>query len=278
MLTNRDYKEAAGDTGIYRVCEMDTQYHLRETELIPANPTGDVYSVAKLFTVTAFGICVDRGLLSPDDRFLDVMGMELVQDADPKWGEVTLHMLLKHQWGIGTHGLLDIDAQDASLYPSRDYLSLVLKEPLPLVLGEERCYTDAAYYLLSRAIERVSGVTVFELLRRPLMEIMDFGEYAWSSCPWGHTMGATGLFLRCRDMVKIGVLYLNGGLWKGERILSRDWCRTVLERGYELTQREDGWYCKGGMHGQIIAIHPQKQLSVAWMGFSHGVDLRGILP
>ncbi len=271
MLSNRNYRELTKDTGIYVVCEMDTEYHCRTERLIAANPTGDTYSVSKLFTVTAIGICADRGLLTPEDRFLDVMELELPEGCDEKWRQVTLDMLMRHRFGLA-RGLLDIDVERASLFPGDDYLSLVLATPLPGELGGERCYSDAAYYLLSLAVEKVSGMTLFDFLRDPLMRVMRFDEYAWSACPKGHTMGATGLYLRCEDVVKLGVLYLNEGRWQGETVVSANWCRTVLERGYELRPLTGGWYAKGGMYGQIIAIHPEQRLAVAWMGFSGKID------
>ena len=75
-LTQNDYAARAAGTGIYSVTEMDKDYASRKVTLIPANPTNDVYSVAKIYTVTALGICRDRGLLDTEDKFLDIMGME----------------------------------------------------------------------------------------------------------------------------------------------------------------------------------------------------------
>ncbi len=268
MLSNRDYSVQCKDSGIHVVAEMDTAYQTRKQRLANTNPTADVYSIAKLFTVTAIGMCVDRGLLTTEARFLDVMELPLPDGADERWKQVTIHMLLKHQWGCTASGLLDIDAQDASQYPTTDYLSLILTEPLNGAQGKERCYTDAAYYLLSRVVEKVSGKTLFDFLRPALMHTMQFREYAWSACPNGHTMGATGLFLWCEDVAKLGVLYLNGGVWNGTRLLSEDWCRTVLEREYEFADRGNGWYQKGGMYGQGLAISVSDGLAVAWQG--HG--------
>ncbi len=276
MLSNINYFERCAGKGTYVVCEMDTEYNFRSERILGANPTNDAYSVAKLFVVTAVGICVDRGLMSTEDNFLKLMEMELPEGCDEKWKNVTIHMLLKHKAGL-SEGFLDIDTENASEYPTDDYLSMVLSRPLPLEQGVERTYSDAAFYLLSRAVEKVCGLTVFELLRKPLMSVMRFGEYAWSTCPEGHTIGATGLYVRCEDMVKLGVLYLNGGEWKGERIISEEWCRTVFERQYELAEVEGGWYRKGGMRGQMLALHPEKKIAVAWMGYSRGLKFGDIL-
>ena len=76
-LTQNDYITRAAGTGIYTVTEMDTECNMRQVRLAAANPTNDVYSVAKIFTVTAFGICRDRGLIDTSDRFLDIMGIPL---------------------------------------------------------------------------------------------------------------------------------------------------------------------------------------------------------
>ncbi len=269
MLSNRDYAALGAGRNVYVFSEMDTEYNTRTVQVIPANPTNNTYSVAKAFTVAAIGMCVDRGLVRVEDRFLDIMGMELPEGCDEKWRDVTVHMLLKHQIGLG-HGILDIDCENASEYTTDDYLSIVLKQPLPGKQGVDSCYSDGAFYMLSLVVEKVTGQRLVDFMRHPLMDVMRFGELAWSCCPKGHSMGATGLYIRCNDMVKLGVLYLNHGVWKGERILSEEWCNTVLERGYEFheAQSAPGWYCKGGMCGQMLALNPSEGFAVGWMG--HG--------
>ncbi len=273
MLTNKNYFHL-GAKGVYFVAEMDRDYNCRSQNLVSANPTGDTYSVAKVFTVTAVGICVDRGLLKTSDRFTEIMELDR---ADEKWRSITVDMLLKHRWGVTKGGLLDIDAENAGDYPTDDYLSIIMGQELTGVQGVDFCYTDAAFYMLSLIVEKVSGMTLFEFLRPSLMGVLRFGEYAWSSCPKGHTMGATGLFVRCRDVAKLGVLYLNGGVWNGERILSEQWCKTVLEEGYELTPVEQGWYVKVGMYGQMLAINPEKGLSVACLSHCRRFNVSEVL-
>lgn len=268
-LTKIRYSDRALEAGlnVYFISEGDRDGTIRLERHVPANPCCNCYSVAKAFTVTAVGMLYDKGLLTPEMRVADILGDKFPADADPKWQAVTVHHLLLHQAGFAESGLLDIDRDDASAYGTRDYLSLVLSTPLATIPGTERKYTDAAYYLLSRIVERVSGTDLADLLRPVLMDTMGFKEFAWSVCPQGYAMGATGLYLRTEDMVKLGILYLNRGSWKGTRILSEEWVDLVLENGYELTSRGNGWYGKSGMRGQMVAFHPEKGLAVAWHSY-----------
>ena len=271
-LTKIRYSNRALESGlnVYFIAEGDRDYNIRLEQHVPANPCCNCYSVAKAFTVTAVGMLYDKGLLTPEMRVADILGDKIPANADPKWQDVTVHHLLLHQAGFGMSGLLDIDCDDASAYGTRDYLSLVFAAPLVTQPGTERKYTDAAYYLLSRIVERVSGTDLADLLRPMLMDTMGFKEFAWSVCPQGYAMGATGLYLRTEDMVKLGILYLNKGLWKDTRILSEAWVDLVLENGYEFKDQGNGWVGKGGMNGQMLTFHMRKGLAVAW----HSYDRR----
>ena len=49
----------------------------------------------------------------------------------------------------------------------------------------------------------MSGMDIADLLRPILMEKMKFKEFAWSKCPYGYSIGATGLYIRTEDMAKL---------------------------------------------------------------------------
>ena len=277
MLTDISYTARARNAGlnIHFIAEADRKGRIRLEENIAANPCCNCYSVAKAFTVTAVGMLYDQGLLDPDTKVAQLLSIP--ENADEKWQRVTIHHLLGHTAGFGTAGLLDIDCDDASTYGTTDYLSLLFSAKLTDEPGEKYRYTDAAYYLLSRIVAQVSGQDPAGLLRPVLMGSMGFKEFAWSVCPQGYAMGATGLYLRTEDMVKLGVLYLNRGMWDGQRILSKEWVRLVLERGYEFTDHGNGWFGKGGMRGQMLAFHMEKGLAVAWHSYERRVPFETMI-
>ena len=272
-LTEINYSERANAAGlnVYFIAEEDADGNIRVEKNLPANPMCNNYSIAKAYTVLAVGMCADRGLLTPDTRIADVLGKYLPADADERWQRTTLDMVMRHRTGYAEGGYLDIDAQNAAKWGSTDYLGLCFRGELATEPGEAYKYTDADYYLMSRVVSEVTGQKLVDFLRPTLMETMNYCELAWSTCPQGYSMGATGLYLRTKDMVKLGVLWLRGGDWFGTRVVSENWVQKVLERGYEFTLKKEtadgSWYGKGGMRGQMLTFNPTQGLAVAWNAF-----------
>ena len=92
-------------------------------------------------------------------------------------------------------------------------------------------------------------------------------EAAWSKCPQGYAMGATGLYTRSIDIARLGQIYAHGGMWGDQRILSAEWVKLAMERSYSLNLRANGAYTKGGMRGQMFYFNPETGRSVGWLAF-----------
>ncbi len=229
------------------------------------NPCQNIYSVSKVFTVTAIGILCDRGLLSVDDTVTKLLGDECPEGYDKYWEQTTLDMLMRHR--VGFPGGFDIDVFDASKY-NPDYLTEIMLKKWICPPDTERRYDDAGYYILSRIVNKVSGKPLFAFCWENIFLPLGFREAAWSCCPKGHAMGATGLYIRCEDMVKLGAVYLNKGEYLGKRIVSEKWIEKVLERQYELAPNgiRDA-YSKGGMNGQNLMVIPSLGRVLGWQSY-----------
>ena len=262
----RDELARLGDRGVFSVAEWHAG-RVESLDIIKTNPCQNVYSVAKAFVVTAVGLLVDRGLLSTDEIVTDILADEIPEGCQPAWYKTTVDMLLLHKVGL-PGGFLDIDCYDSRNF-GEDYLAYTLTYPTPEdYTPEKSTYTDAAFYILSRIVEKRAGEPLDNLLWRELLFPIGCLEAAFSRCPKGHPMGATGLYIRAAEVAKLGSIYLNGGMYGSRRILSEAWVGTVLSRGYELEPKCDGRaYGKGGMRGQMLLVLPEQKRVIAWQGY-----------
>ena len=231
----------------------------------PCSNCHNSYSVAKVFIMTALGLLYDEGTVRPEDpvsRFLTIP-----ESADPRFHRVLIDHALSHRIGF-SEGFLDIDTEDTTRYPTEDYLSIVMNHPVPHEPGTHKQYSDAAFYLLSRLAASAAGEPADVFLNRRLLRPLRFHEAAWSRCPHDHPIGATGLYIGAQDMVKLGALYLEGGVWQGKRLLSREWTQMAIDRQYELHPLDpenpnSDLTGKWGMYGQLLTFSRKKHFAVA---------------
>ncbi len=263
--------EAARKSGgtFYKITEI-CKGKIETVTLSPGNACQNSYSVAKAFVTTAIGMLYDGGLLDPSERIVDIFADKLPENMDPNWRLMTVHHALTHTCGFPL-GYLDIDAIDATTLGTDDYLDYLFKTKLDFVPGTKWAYSDAAFYLLSRVVSQKSGEKVDDFLWTHLFYPLGFREMAWSKCPQGYPIGATGLYIYTEDMAKLGELYLRGGVWQGKRILSEEWVEIVQTRGYEFANICSGRaYGKGGAFGQMLLYIPEQERVVAWHSFGGG--------
>ena len=232
----------------------------------PGNPCQNCYSVTKVYCVTAIGMLYDEGKIEVTDTIGEIFAEEIAAYGidESKWADITIHDVMRHRAGFTEGGLLDIDAQDATKWASQDYLKLTLEAKLD---GKKSYkYTDAAFYLISRVVSKISGENLDVFLAKRLFNKTNCREYAFAECPQGYPMGATGLYIRSADVAKLGRIYLDGGKYGDEQIISKEWVDKVIAEGYEFGKSGSG-YAKGGMRGQYLYIDFTKNIAVAWHSY-----------
>lgn len=236
----------------------------------PSNRCNDSYSVAKAFVVTAIGLLWDAGRLNVTDSLYEILRDDFPNDADPGWRLATVEHAMTHRLGFD-RGFLDIDQEEIGVSDGEDYLQIVLRHPLAYMPGFHQQYSDAAFYLLSRVIARIAGENIDSLLLRQIFKPMEFREVAWSRCPLEYPIAATGLYISSEDMVKLGALYLNGGVWKGRRLLSQAWVDKTLANEYEFhAMLPSGLIGKSGLYGQALVFSRERGFAAAWHGYEPG--------
>ncbi len=258
------------DFNVFRVAEIKDGVSECIT-LASCNNCQDSYSVAKVFVVTAIGLLYDKGLISTDEKVTDILKNYLDDSICREYHSLTVHHLLTHRLGLPA-GFLDIDSVDSKVF-GEDFLDYIFKTKPTHKVGVDSVYTDGAFYVLSRIVSEKAGMPLDTFLWENLLFPLGFSEAAFSKCPKGHAIGATGLYIKTADMAKLGQLYLSFGEYNGKRLLSKEWVNTVFEKGYELHKRKNA-FLKGGMNGQMLMIIPYQNRVVAW----HSFEPKGVSP
>jgi len=272
-LTRLKDRILADGLNVLRVAQL-ADGNIEEEIIHPAALRQNCYSISKNFTAAAVGILADSGLLSVDDtldRFFDLSAY------DGAYKAVKVKHLLRQTMGIGKGFLFEADRYKTG---SDDWIDYTFRQPLVHAPGEKMVYSNSTYYLLSCIVEKVSGLPCGRFLERNLFRKIGITDWAWDICPRGHTMGATGLYLATKDLVRFGQLYLQNGMFGEERVLSGKW---VHEAHTFAPGEENNGYAYGfwliddldyacrGANGQEIVISNRHHAVIA----AHAYEQKG---
>ena len=128
------------DGRVFSVAEIIGNENPEKIIVTPNNASQNVYSVSKMYTVTAIGILCDRGMISTEDTVTQILKDECPEGYDPYWDETTVEMLMLHMTGYP--GGFDTDVFDASEYDP-DYLKEIMLKKWICPPDTERHYEDA---------------------------------------------------------------------------------------------------------------------------------------
>jgi CubicO group peptidase (beta-lactamase class C family) len=120
-------------------------------------------SMNKMFTAIAIAQLVEAGKLSFEDK----VGKLLPDHPNKAVAEkVTVHQLLTHTSGLGSHFNAKYFEADKSRFREiKDYFPLFVDEPPAFEPGTSWRYSNAGFFLLGAIIEKVSGQNYFDYVR-----------------------------------------------------------------------------------------------------------------
>lgn len=262
-----------------------------------------MHSATKSFTSMAVGLAVDDGLLGIDDPVMGFFPEHAGRNPDPRLARMTLRHLLTMTSGHG-HGI----SGGAWRRLKTSWIADFLAQPLPHEPGEVFVYDSAASYMLSAIVQRATGRRVHDLLAERIFGPMGLSDaLRWDIGPDGVNTGGNGLDCTSRDLLRLGILHLQGGRWNGVQLLSADWVAQATGMqlrdvvlgvfngetylgpeaqgdGAPATRREGygfqwwrgplGSYSANGLFGQYCIVLPHRQTVVAFTGGLRDSDRR----
>lgn len=264
--------------GAYMAAEMSTSGY-KEHMFRPGQGAHNIYSISKSITGCAVGILEDEGRLSDGAKVYDLIAPLFPKDFDPKWKEVRLKDVMTHRTGVPYDANIDIDVIDFWKDGNVDFLKFFLSKKIVFEPGHGPfVYCDTNYYLVARIVEEITKVTCAEFLQEKMFNRLGWIGNAWGTCPYNHTLGGTGLFVRAKDLASYGYMLACGGVFNGTRILSSEWIKKARGEkgcyGYGFTNSQDGrWFMTGGMLGQGVYIFPESKRAFSVLGYDVPLDL-----
>ena len=251
------------------------------------------WSTAKSIAATLFGILVDRGELSLDDPLpIDWLPEMPLPEEDPRRA-ITLRHVLNMSSGLFPVDSFGREYADGSglaywagassaigarsrglvrapgaFWDYENYDTLLAVYAMKLALGSEAAYHRFPHEEL---LGRIG-------MHNTLLSTDRFGDFVLSS----------QVYTNARDLARFGLLYLEGGNWNGERIVSEEWIDFVrtpapasAARGHDYggqwwlvpDDRDDvpkDAYATAGNRGQYVIVVPSHDTVIVRRGLDYG--------
>lgn len=245
-----------------------------------AETSNHIYSITKTFSATLLGIAAKQGWIQGvHQRVADLLPEYPIH---PNLAALTLEDVLTHRSGVKSNRTVSD-------------ISLFLKDEPQSVPGKVFEYSNYAPNLITALLDRLAkkGVAgdatdVPALAKKYLFGPLGINVSEWNKGPKGVPDGGNGLYMRSRDLARLGYLMLRDGYWEDKQLLPNGWIKEATQLRAEF-DREKGYgylnwvrnrsdiikmgavdqsvkgYFAYGHRGQFIGVYPELDLLVITM-------------
>lgn len=237
-----------------------------------------VFSISKSWTATAVGLAVDEGRLSVRDKVISFFPEKCPTDISENLAAMEVRDLLR----MGAGQREDLILHPGNTVPDWEYF--FLHQPVEDVPGTRFLYNSGASYMLSAIVQKLTGEDLITYLTPRLFEPLGIKGVRWDRSPQGICCGGWGIHVSPEDIAKLGVLYLNGGVFEGKRILSEDWVKEATsiqidnapansvpdwQQGYcyQIWRCQHNCFRFDGAYGQYMVAFPEKNAVLVLTSF-----------
>ena len=232
-------------------------------------------SHTKTYAGTAVGIAVTEGLVKLDDRLIDIF-----PDLAPEEpGEYLKKLRVQDVMCMGA-GMPRMPRQEL------DWVRAFLANEIVYEPGTRFIYSTSCE-LQAAIVRRASGLGLMDYLKPRLFDKLgiDTKNLYWARQGDGCEFCSAGLQATTEDNLRLMALYLQKGVWEGERILSEEFVRLATTTRISTVNPDDKrpvpeninpgygfmlWMCKpedsyraDGLGGQYTVVLPRQDMIIA---------------
>lgn len=246
------------------------------------------WSMAKSVTAALVGILSKQGKLSPEQP----APVDIWQQDDRR--QITIENLLQQTSGLNfKEDYSSYSSATNMLFNKGDMAGYVETLPLKVKPGTEFYYSSGNSNILSGIVRSTVGDKDYHsFLYRELFHKLGMYHSVMEPDASGTFVGSSYIWASARDYAKFGMLYLNDGVWNGERILPEGWVKKTTTApnanrlknyGYqfwlngfdekkpsqkEFPQMPADFFYADGYGGQRIYIVPSLKLVAVRLGLN----------
>ena len=250
------------------------------------------WSTAKSIAVTLIGMLVDQGRMQLDEPLgLEWLPRTRSPETDPR-NAITLRHVLNMSSGLDTidnGGLEYATGSGMSYWAGASSVRGALRQAMIREPGTNWDYENYDTLLAVYKMKQVLGKQAYrEFPRRALLDKIGMRNTLVSTDRFGDFILSSQVYTNARDLARFGMLYLQNGVWNGERLLSEEWIDFVrtpapatVGRGSQYggqwwlvpENRDDvpkDAYSTSGNRGQYAVVVPSHDLVIVRRGLDYG--------
>lgn len=253
------------------------------------------WSTAKSIAATLIGMLVDDGRLTLDAPLgIEWLPAVASEESDPR-DTITLRHVLNMSSGLYPVDSFDMEyatgsglaywagassvngarqrgliREPGTVWEYENYDTLLAVNAMKHALGDEKKYLKFPRRAL---LDRIG-------MRNTLLSTDRFGDFILSS----------QVYTNARDLARFGLLYLQNGVWDGERLISKDWITFVRTPAPATTKTGNAYgghwwlvpddrsdapkdaYSTAGNRGQYVIVVPSHDLVIVRRGLDYGMQ------
>jgi CubicO group peptidase (beta-lactamase class C family) len=181
------------------------------------------WSMSKSVTNALVGVLVKKGKL---DIHRPAPVPEWQNDGDPR-RRITLDQLMRMSSGLEfSEEYAPFSDAVTMFYDSYDFAAYAAQKPLEAEPDTKFHYSSGTANIIARIVRRAAEAeyrNYYTFIRRELFDKIGMYSADFEPDPSGTFVGSSYVFATARDWARFGLLFLQGGVWQGQRLLPDGW-------------------------------------------------------
>jgi len=245
-----------------------------------------IFSATKSVSSLLIGLAIKDGFIKDvNQKILDFFPeyQGKIQCLDDKKKSLCLYDLLtmteELQWKDWPYRV-GMEGDFLKLLSASDGVKYYLDKPMKKTGDSSFNYNSGNSYMLSAIIQKCTGKSALDYAREKLFKPIGILDSCWGIFQNGIYNGGSEMFLKPRDMARIGFLVLNKGNWDGKQIIPSQWIESstkpYVKTSFLNYKYGYMWYIDTslpfrnisaqGLGGQYISIIPELDMVVIFTG------------